>query len=194
VAEGGKSARMPLDHHAVEASLTALTAATDHPGIADRRSLEDRIGQVIAVAGDVLPVDGMGLMLLDESGLLRMAGASDPPAVALERAQLRLGAGPGIDCVRDDATVAVDDLADSDTYAEVWAALAPDAVRAVLSVPVRVGESVVGTLNALGRRPRHWTSESVRATEAYAGVIAVMLRLSAAARKTAVSQLFAVEE
>jgi len=185
---------MPLDHHALEASLAALTAAAGHPGIADRRSLEERLGQVIAVACEVLPVDGLGLMLLDESGVLRMAGASDPAAVALERVQQRLGNGPGIDCVRDDTTVAVDDLAAGDTYAAVWAALPPDAARAVLSVPVRVGKSVAGTLNALGKRPQHWTVDSVRATEAYAGVIAAVLRLSAAARQTPVSQLFAVDE
>jgi len=185
---------MPLDHHAFEASLTALNAATDHPGIADRRSLEDRLGQVIAVACELLPVDGMGLMLLDDSGVLRMAGASDPGAVALERVQQRLGHGPGIDCVRGGTTVAVDDLARSDTYAPVWAALPTDAARAVLSVPVRVGESVAGTLNALGRRPQHWAADSVRAAEAYAGVIAVLLRLSAAARRTPVSRLFVVEK
>jgi GAF domain-containing protein len=180
---------MPLDHHALAASLSALNAAAGPPTIVDRRTLEDRLAEVLTAACDMLDVDSMGLMLLDDAGVLRVAGASDPPAIALERVQQRLSEGPGVDCVRRGDTVAVDDLSGSDAYADVWAALEPIAARAVLSVPVCVGESVAGTLNALGTRPRRWTADSIRATEAYAGVIAVLLRLSAAARGTPVSRL-----
>jgi GAF domain-containing protein len=185
---------MPLDHHSLEASLAALNAAADQPDIADRRTLEDRLREVLAAACEVLPVDGIGLMLLDDSGALRVAGASDPASVALERVQQLLGVGPGVDCVRFGATVAVDDLAASDDYSEVWAALDRQAARAVLSVPVWIGEAVAGTLNALGARAHRWTADSIRATEAYAAVIAALLCLSAGALETPVNRLLDGQE
>jgi GAF domain-containing protein len=52
-------------------------------------------------------------------------------------------------------------------------------VRAVLSVPVRVGGRVAGTLNALRARPEPWTADDARAIEAYAGIIGVLLGLGA---------------
>lgn len=56
------------------------------------------------------------------------------------------------------------------------------AVRAVLSVPVRVREQVVGTLNALRAQTTRWTTTDVRAVEAYAGIVGVLLRLGSQER------------
>jgi GAF domain-containing protein len=149
---------------------------------------------VLTAARDVLNVDGTGLMLLDEAGALRVAGASDPAGVALEQTQQELGGGPGVDCVRFERTVAVHDLPGSKVYADVWAALTPLSVRAVLSVPVRVEGSIVGTLNAMASQPRDWPVETIRATEAYAAVLAVLLRLGAAAGPAAIARMLDVEE
>jgi hypothetical protein len=49
---------------------------------------------------------------------------------------------------------------------------------AVGAVPVR-GETV-GTLNALHHTPQSWDAAQVRAVEAYAGLLGVLLRLGAA--------------
>lgn len=139
----------------------------------------------MTAARDMIHVDGVGLMLLDEAGVLRVAGASLPAGLALERAQQTLDCGPGVDCVRTAGIVAVPDLAASDDYAPVWAELRKEgepAVRAVLSVPVLVGTIVAGTLNALRSRPHAWEDDSVRAAEAYAGVISALLRLGATAQ------------
>ncbi|MFF5078404.1 GAF domain-containing protein [Actinoplanes sp. NPDC000266] len=173
---------MPVDQKALATSLETLSTA----GLsADHRSLEDRLDQVLAAARDMIHVDGVGLMLLNEENELRVAGASIPAGLALERAQLRVGCGPAIDCVREDRAVAVPDLAADDDYAPVWAELrtGEKPARAVLSVPVLVAGSVVGTLNALRSQPQAWEVDSVRAAEAYAGVISVLLRLGVNAQE-----------
>ncbi|MEU8820124.1 GAF domain-containing protein [Actinoplanes sp. NPDC048796] len=173
---------MPVDQNALASSLEQLSAA----GLSsDHRALEENLGRVMTAARDMIQVDGVGLMLLDDTGALRLAGATIPAGMALERAQLRLDCGPGVDCVRGNETVTVGDLAASEDYAAVWAELKDDAapVRAVVSVPVLVAGYVAGTLNALRSQPREWDEESVRAVVAYAELISVLLRLGATAHE-----------
>jgi GAF domain-containing protein len=202
-----EEAAVPVDHEAVVSSLHALLAVVDVPEPTDVNALSRRLQQVVTTAGQVLDVDGVGLMLLDEHDNLRVVGASDPAGAALEEGQQQLGLGPGVDCVRSGQTVAVDDLS-AGAYPALWKVLrephlgsvgrvasdqeasapppgtqAPVVVRAVLSVPVRVREQVVGTLNALRGEPLGWTAAHIRAVEAYAGIVAVLLRLGDQARQ-----------
>jgi GAF domain-containing protein len=192
---------VPVDHEAVVASLHTLLAAVDMPDPAGESVLSQRLEQVMTAAAQVLAVDGVGLMMLDEHDGLRAVGASDPVSAALEEGQLQVGQGPGVDCVRSGRTVAADDLADSACPA-LWEVLRGHgagsavsaeervwAVRAVLSVPVRVREQVVGTLNALREEPTRWTTTDVRAIEAYAGIVAVLLRLSSQERRAFVRRV-----
>ena len=187
---------MPVDRDALVDSLQTLLAAVDLPDRADDRVLSERLDRVMASATQVLQVDGVGLMLLDEQDSLRVAGASDEVSAALEHSQQRLGEGPGIDCVRFDRTVAVEDLGTSPQYAAVWRWLRQYAendggsetpvVRAVLSVPVRVHGAIVGTLNALRLEPVRWGSDHVRAVEAYAGIVGVLIRLGRQERRAGI--------
>jgi hypothetical protein len=124
--------------------------------------------------------------LLDDHDALRVVGTTDDAAAALEAAQLELRIGPAIDCLRTGRCVGVDDLAASTDYARVWDWLTtrPDppatGVRSVLSAPVPVRGETVGTLNALHHTPQSWDAAQVRAVEAYAGLLGVLLRLGAA--------------
>jgi GAF domain-containing protein len=187
---------VPVDRDALVDSLQTLLAAVDLPDQADDRVLSQRLDRVMASATQVLQVDGVGLMLVDEQERLQMAGASDDVSAALEHSQQRLGEGPGIDCVRSGRTVTVDDLSSSEQYAALWRWLRQYAendehsgtpvVRAVLSVPVRVDGAIVGTLNALRLEPVHWGSDHVRAVEAYAGIVGVLIRLGRRERRAGI--------
>jgi GAF domain-containing protein len=145
-----------------------------------------QLATVIGAAGRVLGVDDIGVMLLDEQGELRVLGAAGRTGAVLERAQRRSGVGPGPDTVRRRRPVVVQDLAETPEYAPVWEALRThDAVdapapRAVLAVPVVLDGDVVGNLNAVRVQPSSWTSEDVRAVEAYADAVAGILRQGAA--------------
>jgi hypothetical protein len=101
---------VPVDRAALVDSLHTLLATVDLPDGADDRMLSQRLDRVMASATQVLQVDGVGLMLLDEHDVLRVAGASDDVSAALEHGQQDLGQGPGVDCVRSGRTVTVADL------------------------------------------------------------------------------------
>jgi GAF domain-containing protein len=175
---------MPVDQRALASTLQALLSTLDPPAGMDGQDLVQYLDRVLRAAQEVLGVDGVGLMLLDERDRLRVVGASDAAGAALERGQQQIGAGPAIDCIRAAATVTVVDVADRVDYAALWHWLrresgVADVPRAVLSAPVRVEGTTVGTLNALRLRPERWTAEHAQAVEAYAGIIGVLLRLGA---------------
>jgi GAF domain-containing protein len=178
-----------MDDVALTSSLVALLARTDLPIGADEEDVQARLADVVSAATGVLGVDSVGLMMLGEDDLLRVVGVSDGAAAVLEVAQQQLGVGPGIDCVRSGSTVAVDDLSRSEEYCAVWESVrgrsdgrSGAGFRSVLSAPVQVRGETVGTLNALHHAPQRWHDGQVRAVQAYAAVIAILLRLEAAAR------------
>lgn len=145
------------------------------------QAVVDRLHQVIAAAAAVLGVDSVGLMLLDEHGVPRVAGASDEFADALEAAQANIGQGPGIDSLRDGCIIAVDDLAAAGDYVGLWQRLGTSGMRAVLSCPVRAGGDVVGNFNAMLRERHSWSQQQINATETYANVIGLALTVTAQA-------------
>jgi len=176
-----------VDEQALTASLQALLRRLDLPPDVPERGLMHRLGEGVSAAAQVLAVDGVGLMLLDDRDVLRVVGATDETGRALELAQVELGVGPAIDSRRTGRSVAVDDLAAGTEYRVLADRLASrdgsgplpggGAIRGVLSVAVQVRGEVVGTLNGIRARPGPWTPAEVRAVEAYAGIIAVLLRL-----------------
>jgi GAF domain-containing protein len=177
---------MAVDEAALAESLITLLSRVDLPPATDQQQLLDRLDEVLRAATEVLRVDSVGLMLLDEHDALHVVGTTDDAASALEAAQLELRIGPAIDCLGTGRSVGVADLAASADYARVrdWLTDRPDppatGVRSVLSAPVLVRGETVGTLNALHRTPQRWDAAQVRAVEAYAGLIGVLLRLGAA--------------
>lgn len=178
---------MAIDQQALAATLQMLLATLDLPETTDDGALVTHLDRVMDAAQEVLQVDGVGLLLLDDTDRLHMVGATDAAGTALERGQQHLGLGPAVDCVRLGATIPVADLADRTDYADLWQWLKRRSadvedvtqVRAVLSVPVRVHGRVVGTLNALRADCHEWTVEDVAAVEAYANIMGVLLRLTA---------------
>lgn len=175
---------MPLDESALAASLAALLATADPAGVQPEQALLTRLGQVVMAADEVLRVDCVGLLLLDDVDVLRIAGSSGPAAAALEVAQKQLGVGPGIDGLTAAQTITVSDLAEVPAYASLWESLQPAGVRAVLSAPIRMQGQVIGNLNALCGYVHVWTPAEITAAEAYANLVGVQLRLAAQARQT----------
>jgi GAF domain-containing protein len=177
---------MAVDEAALTASLITLLGRVDLPPSTDEQQLLDRLDEVLRATTQVLRVDSVGLMLLDGHDALRVVGTTDDAAASLEAAQLELRIGPAIDCLGSGRSVSVDDLATGADYAPVWNWLTtrpqPPAteVRSVLSAPVPVRGETVGTLNALHHTPQSWDAAQVRAVEAYAGLIGILLRLGAA--------------
>jgi hypothetical protein len=140
-----------------------------------------RLEAVVMAAAEVLGIDSVGAMLFDATGVLRLVGASDALARALETVQIELGAGPGIETAKTGRDVVITDLAAAAQWGEIADHLGAAGASAVLSSAIRADGVVVGNLNAISRRPRSWTSAEVRAVHAYARVIGALLEIAAPA-------------
>ena len=130
----------------------------------------------VAETDDLLGVDGAGLMLLSADGVLRYVAASDEPGRMLEALQEQFGEGPCVDAFLADAPVLGDDLDADPRWPSVGPLAAAHGVRAVLGVPIDLREGPVGTLNVYAAKPHRWDDGHVAAIQAYARVIASLLR------------------
>jgi GAF domain-containing protein len=132
---------------------------------------------------ELFRVDGAGLMLLDEDGVLRWVSVSDETGLALEQAQQELGEGPCVAALEAEGAVATIDLATDERWPRLSQALVERKIRGVLSIPVRLRGHVVGTLNVLANVPRDWDDEDTEAVAAYAGVVGHLLDTAVEAQR-----------
>ena len=144
--------------------------------------LEQRLDDLVETAAQVFDVAGAGIMLIAEDGGLRLIGASDETARALELAQLENGTGPGIQATRRDSVVAVDDLSQDERWPSIREELVPKGIRSVLSAPIKVRDHTTGNLNLFDESPREWTQADRSGLVAFAGVAGAMLRIALEAR------------
>jgi GAF domain-containing protein len=168
-----------VDERALAASLDALTSSFDALTGPPVQAASAHLSAIVAAAADLFGVESVGVLLLDEAGMLRAAASTTMAAARLEEAQQRLGLGPGHDTVARRGTVGVEDLAAVPDYAPLVAELAPVRVGAVLSAPIWVGTEVVGNLNLIHLQAHRWSESEARAAAAYAEVIGNLLGDSA---------------
>jgi GAF domain-containing protein len=145
--------------------------------------LEEQLDDLVTVARRVFGVAGAGLMLLDEHEQLRLVGASDDTARALECTQLQTGIGPGVQSTHTDQIVTVEDLAVDLRWPQVSERLRGLEVRGVLSAPIAIRETTIGYLNLFDGKPRSWTDTDVGRARALATVVAIWLRVAVDAHK-----------
>jgi GAF domain-containing protein len=176
---------MSVDPKAVQRSVHELMAGLSTGGPRPVPAPSSDLKALVSAAEHVLGVDCVGVLLIDEDDRLCAVAASGPVAAALEESQERTGIGPGVDTVRSEATVAVDDLALDDRYVQLAALVTDRGVRAVVSAPVWVNGTVVGNLNVIRSAPHQWSAVEITAIETYATVVATVLQLSASSVRTA---------
>jgi GAF domain-containing protein len=138
--------------------------------------LDAALDLAVAETDELFGIDGAGLLLLGEDGVLRYVAASDEPGRMLEAIQEQVGEGPCIDAFLEDGPVLAHDLAADPRWPSAGPLAAAHGVRAVLGVPVDLREGPVGTLNVYAARPHRWDESDVAAIQAYTRVIASLLR------------------
>ena len=94
----------------------------------------------------------------------------------LEEVQHDFNEDPCVTAYAEDRVVAVEDLRAAFGWERVAAVVAQLHVRGVLSVPVRLAEQPVGTLDVYASDPRVWLVEEVEVVAALAIVTAELLR------------------
>jgi GAF domain-containing protein len=153
--------------------------------------LDAALELAVAETDDLFKVDGAGLMLLSEDGVLRYIAASDEPGHMLEALQEQFGEGPCVDAFLEDAPVLAGDMGPDPRWPSVGPLAATHGVHAVLGVPIDLPQGPVGTLNVYAAQPHTWDQADVAAIQAYTRVIASLLRAAVRAhlRGKAATQL-----
>ena len=137
--------------------------------------LDAALELAVAETDDVFQVDGAGLMMLSEDGVLRYTAASDEPGRMLESLQEQFGEGPCVDAFLEDAPVLAGDMGADLRWPSVGPLAAGHGVHAVLGVPVDLRQGPVGTLNVYAAQPHRWDEADVAGIQAYTRVIASLL-------------------
>jgi len=177
---------MTLDRQVVAERITELRSTLPGPG-----ELLLGLQRVTEATRAVVRVDGAGLTLAHEGGPPRWVAVSDAAMEMLEQVQQDLADGPCVAAWAEDRIIAVEDLRAALAWDRVAAMVAQLRVRGVLSVPVRLAEQPVGTLNVYTSHPRAWSAEEVDAVGAFAIVTAELIRtgVELAVREVEVAQL-----
>ena len=147
--------------------------------------------RVVEATRTVVGVEGTGLTLAHEDGQPRWVAVSDAAMELLEQVQHDFGEGPCLAAFAEDRVVAVEDLQSERVWDRIAAVVGQLQVRGVLSVPVRLAEQPVGTLDVYVTQPRAWTSGEVEALGALAVVTAELVStgVELAVRDAEVAQL-----
>ena len=172
---------MPIDPALLTRSIAALTDRDPE------RDLASTLEQAVLAAKQLFMVDAAGIMLADNDGTLRSASASDQRAQALEDSQERFAAGPCAQAFSTGRPVVMRDATLEPRWGEVRHAFAEARIRSGLSVPVRLGAGLIGTLDVYAVAPGGWDETEVSALQAYAEVVATLV--GAAARATVKGRL-----
>jgi GAF domain-containing protein len=162
---------MPIDSDALARSVARLEGLDPVD-----TGLDAALQLAVAETDDLFDVDGAGLLLLSEDGALRYVAASDEPGRMLEALQEQFGEGPCIDAFLEGEPVLAGDLGADPRWPSVGPLAAGHGIRAVLGVPINLREGPVGTLNVYAAQPHRWDQSDVAAIQAYARVIASLLR------------------
>jgi GAF domain-containing protein len=169
---------MPVDITRLHRGLAALGAVRPAK-LGLRRSIEQAVAAGVAVFEHV---DGAGLMLVDTDDTLRWVGATSPAAQTLERGQEETQNGPCVDAFQLATVVCTSDLATDPRYRALWARVQGAPLRSVLSVPVTVTSTSVGSLNVFAAKPRGWDQTEAEACAALAEVLATLLQAAVTAQ------------
>jgi transcriptional regulator with GAF, ATPase, and Fis domain len=122
----------------------------------------------------LLDVASTGILLADQRGVLHLVAASSETTRSLELFQLQRDQGPCLDCYRSGVPVTVADLRDERAR---WPAFVPAAAeagfRSVHALPMRLRDTVLGTVGLFGTSTGALGEDDLRLGQALAYVAAV---------------------
>jgi GAF domain-containing protein len=164
---------VPINPDALASSISGLAQLTADDGGGLERALE----HVVEETSRIFSVDGAGLLLLAEGDVLRYVVASSERGRIVETLQEQVDEGPCVDAFEQGGPVAAADVASDPRWPLFGPLAARHGVHALMGVPV-VLEGAVGTLNVYSSDRHDWDDGEVEAIQAYARILASVLRSS----------------
>jgi hypothetical protein len=182
---------MRLRAVAVDRQLVAQTVQDLRSALPEADDLLAGLLRVAEAARVVLEVDGAGLTLIHSDGPPRWVAATDAAIELLLQVQHDFGDGPYLQAFARDRAVVVDNLGAASVWVRLAAVVGQPHVRGVLSVPVRLADQPVGTLDVYSTQPRAWTAQELEGVSEFAAVAGELVHTSVelAARELEVAQL-----
>lgn len=144
--------------------------------LVDGYDIVDMLNEWAANCARMLDISSVGLLLYDARDVLQVAAASSERTRDLERFQLQCDEGPCLDCCRAGAPVLVPELAAAQARWPLFASVAVEAgFASVHTLPVRLGDTVLGALGLFGTSPGTLNAEDLALGQAFAHAAAVAL-------------------
>ena len=114
---------------------------------------------------------GADVSVGDDTGNLRFVTASDDQLIEVERAQEAAQEGPCAECFHTGSQVTSPDLETETRWPTLPVALR-HGLRSVAAVPLRAGESCIGSLNMFAATPRDWNADDMAIAALFADMAA----------------------
>jgi GAF domain-containing protein len=168
----------------VETAEDLHNALRELEGLEEGTPLLEAIKQAVESAAALFRVTGAGVMFLDDAQLLHYAAASDGHGRELEQAQTRAGTGPCVQALVTDKVVKTEDVTTDERWPEIHGELRETRVRAVLGVPIHLGGSVAGSIDAYCDVEHRWDEQEIAGMQAYARLVERLLLTAMRAQRT----------
>ncbi len=139
--------------------LDVLTRFADT--LAGRYDVADVLYALTDHAVEVLAATAAGVSLSDDHDMLQFVSANSELASQLERVQQESRQGPCHLALLQGREVVVDDITSHDEWPIYRSKAAELGLRAVMGIPLGVGERCLGALNIYHHERRDWTDDDV---------------------------------
>lgn len=157
--------------HAVTEAFVAIANS-----LVDGYDVLDLYMGLTADCARLLDIAEAGLLLADPKGVLHVMAASSERAMSLELLQLQRDQGPCLDCFHTGSAVLVPDLAaEEERWPEFVAAARAAGFDSVHALPMRLRDTVLGTLGLFGTRAGRLAADDLALGQALAHVATVAL-------------------
>jgi GAF domain-containing protein len=123
---------------------------------------------------DLLDVDSAGILLANSDGGLEVVASTSEANALVEIMQLDADAGPCLECFRIRAVVSVPDIdVGSARWPDFCATALDQGIHSVYAIPLRLRETIIGTLNLMRNERGELNRQDIRAAQALADVATI---------------------
>lgn len=134
----------------------------------------DLLQLLVDTCHDLLEASAAGILLADRAGELELVVSTNESSRIVEMMQLSAEAGPCIESFRTGQVVSVERISDSPPE---WSQFRDSAIEqgfaSVYSIPLRLRETTIGTLNLLRTTTGELRTEDQEAAQAFADVATI---------------------
>lgn len=169
-------------------ALTATTFVEIVDTLVDDFDVIEVLTVLTSRSVELLEAEAAAIMLADESGRLRVIGASSEQAQLLELFQIQNDEGPCLDSYHSGAVVANHDLAGPTPWPMFAAESLRSGYRSVCAVPLRLKDLILGCLNLFMTEPVALSDAEITLAQALADVASIAIVQDQATRQAAIRE------